>query len=434
MEKLKKKGVNGRMLQMIKNIYKETRNEVITDEGVTESFASTRGVRQGCPLSPTLFGVYLEDFDEGWEKRKQGGIVIGSTKIYGLKFADDVAMVPDSVEGLQGMLRELDRFTEKNGMEVNTKKTKVMICRKGGRRGKEERWWYKGEELEIVKEYKYLGYWFSISGKDLSHMRILSAKARRAADVTWVIMRRARINALRRRLLIMNAIAKAGGMYGVKIWGWRKRVIMERVKSRIVKMAMGVNRSTPDYIWRTEAGERSMEVEARRRAASYIVKILEMEEERWPKICLREEIRGILNGQASDWGKDLEQAWNEVGDGQIAKMIWGRKEIEQIGDKLGKGVETNAEQEIQHDRERIKRSTYWEHYKEWILEINGGMYWNDKGTDGRVKEIWAKLRVGNYIKEGEKGFKNKSRRVCQKSEETLGHVWGLRRIQEKNEL
>ena len=63
-------------------------------------------------------------------------------------------------------------------MEVNTSKTKVIVYKKGGGLRKEEKWKYKGEDLEVVKEYKYLGYWFSSTGKNEKHMRKISIKCR----------------------------------------------------------------------------------------------------------------------------------------------------------------------------------------------------------------------------------------------------------------
>ena len=76
------------MLKMIKGIYCITTNDVITGDGISESFETGNGVRQGCPLSPTLFNIALDDVDDEWERKKIGGTVIGRTKIYALKYAD----------------------------------------------------------------------------------------------------------------------------------------------------------------------------------------------------------------------------------------------------------------------------------------------------------------------------------------------------------
>lgn len=105
----------------MEKIYECTENEVIAGEGITERFRTGKGVRQGCPLSGTLFLTYLEDLEERWKRRNEGGTVIGKTKIYCLKFADDVAAVADTPEGLQSMLGHLEKFSEENGMQERKK-------------------------------------------------------------------------------------------------------------------------------------------------------------------------------------------------------------------------------------------------------------------------------------------------------------------------
>lgn len=102
---------------MIQTIYADARNEIIIGEGIPEKFRTCRGVRQGCPLSPILFCLFLEDIDVEW-----------------IKFADDVALVSDAVEGLQSILRGLEKYCDRNRMIVNTNKTKVLIFKNGGRR------------------------------------------------------------------------------------------------------------------------------------------------------------------------------------------------------------------------------------------------------------------------------------------------------------
>jgi hypothetical protein len=58
-----------------------------------EWFETTKGVRQGCPLSPLLFTIYLADMNEMLKKAQAGGSVIGREQIWSLAFADDLIIV-----------------------------------------------------------------------------------------------------------------------------------------------------------------------------------------------------------------------------------------------------------------------------------------------------------------------------------------------------
>ena len=53
-------------------------------------FLTSRGVRQGCPMNPVLFNMYINDKEKEWTGRNLGGTVIGNKKIYGLKYADAI--------------------------------------------------------------------------------------------------------------------------------------------------------------------------------------------------------------------------------------------------------------------------------------------------------------------------------------------------------
>ena len=102
----------------------------------------------------------------------------------------------------------------------------------------------------------------------------------------------------------MDSVVKPVALYGVEIWGYRRRERIEKLQGKFVKMALGLARNTPDYIWKLEAGKRSVEIETRKREAKYIVEMLKMKEDRWPKVCLREEIRAIINRNPSQWGRE----------------------------------------------------------------------------------------------------------------------------------
>ena len=206
MEKLRRTVVTGRMLKMIGSIYEKTTNEVITQKGCTERFQTVRGVRQGCPLSPTLFNVFLDDLDESWKRRNEGGTVMGQTKIFSLKFADDVALGAQDAQGLNDMLRTLARHVERNRLQVNTARKKVMVFRKGGKRNKKEKWKYGNHEIEEVNSYKYLGLWFTVKNSYVKHLKIVAAKAQVASNAAWGIMKRAKLNGLRRRSYLLDTL------------------------------------------------------------------------------------------------------------------------------------------------------------------------------------------------------------------------------------
>ena len=76
--------------------------------------------------------------EKEWMERNLGRTVIGNKKVYCLKYADNVAVVSDTEEGLREMIVNLVKYTKKNDLEIYCKKSKI-ICfgKRGGGRRKE---------------------------------------------------------------------------------------------------------------------------------------------------------------------------------------------------------------------------------------------------------------------------------------------------------
>src|SRR5712671_2954600 len=101
--KLEKLGVKGYMMENIRKIYKETRNTIKIGSRNTRIFKTGRGLRQGCPLSPTLFNIYIADMEEKLRGNQEGGIILEKMKIWMLAYADDMVVVADEKGKLQSM-------------------------------------------------------------------------------------------------------------------------------------------------------------------------------------------------------------------------------------------------------------------------------------------------------------------------------------------
>ena len=60
MKTLQKMGIEGTYLNIVKAIYdKPTANNILNDEKL-KAFPLRSGTRQGCPLSPLLFGIVMD--------------------------------------------------------------------------------------------------------------------------------------------------------------------------------------------------------------------------------------------------------------------------------------------------------------------------------------------------------------------------------------
>ena len=88
------------------------------------------------------------------------GITMGNAiKVFLYMYASDIGLAGDTVLELhsQRKINILKIFCEKWGMEVNLKKTKVVVFRNGGKTSKSERFFYSNRSVEIVTYYRYLG-------------------------------------------------------------------------------------------------------------------------------------------------------------------------------------------------------------------------------------------------------------------------------------
>ena len=177
--KLLKYGITGKMYNIIKDMYCNTKYQVKTKHGLSDIFSTNCGVKQGCSLSPVLSNIFQNDlhtiFKESCDSVKLNDVYFNS-----LSWADDLVLISKSALGLQQCLNNLQSYTTKWGLTVNIDKTKVMVMSKGTIKSCSTVFHFNNVPLEYVTSYKYLGLHISSNCKFKNTIKDRIVKANRA--------------------------------------------------------------------------------------------------------------------------------------------------------------------------------------------------------------------------------------------------------------
>ena len=151
--KLKAKGIGPKFIKIIESMYSSTRMAVKIGEHISKPFKYNRGVRQGCPTSPQLFNIYIDDLIDKIAPIPIPGLTGG---LRGLLFADDTVIAAESSEELNTKLEKIKQWMEQNSMEINPSKCGAMTIACGNA-VQNCIIKYSGETIQNVKTYTYLG-------------------------------------------------------------------------------------------------------------------------------------------------------------------------------------------------------------------------------------------------------------------------------------
>ena len=246
MRKLREKGIDGRVLEIIKTLYFENYASVKIGKRYSPSFKTDIGVRQGCVLSPLLFNIFLADLQPLLDKCQDNVKIDENTDLSCLLWADDILMFSTSEKGLQDKLDKLDRYCQANKLTVNTDKTQCMIFNKSGRVLKNYKFTYRNTTLQCVREYKYLGFLVTPSGEirsGLEDLRVRALKAFAKMKKALGVHFRLDINSIH----IFNYMIKPILLYCSDFWGCLKKPKnnpIENLFMSFCKQLLGLRKQT----------------------------------------------------------------------------------------------------------------------------------------------------------------------------------------------
>ncbi len=128
--KLIESGIGGRTYDIIKDIYNGNKCCVKINDKRTYYFSQTKGVRQGCSFSPTLFNIYINELASALDKSSCPGLTLEGREIKCLLYADDLLLLSPHEEGLHQSLSNLEKYSNDWALPINMEKSKIMLFQK----------------------------------------------------------------------------------------------------------------------------------------------------------------------------------------------------------------------------------------------------------------------------------------------------------------
>jgi hypothetical protein len=242
-KRLEERGVSGPMLAALQKVYEDVRLVVRVNGATAEPFASKVGVKQGCPLSTELFGLfietladYIDEADRAWgpgQTEIEGAPSLGSLLVKLLLYADDASLMATSPERMQFLLRMLEDFCAAFGMKVNVSKSEMMVFAATdaaaatvieGCQGLK----LSGAVIPMVAQARYLGLVYGPGKPFVGCREQLLASGRGAMCSLSAKLDRCKLWAPDLRVKSFNTQVRSVLSYGAEVWG--PDVLMEAVR------------------------------------------------------------------------------------------------------------------------------------------------------------------------------------------------------------
>ena len=162
--KLDSLGFGGRIKSIVQSMYFNDCVRVRIKGGLSAPLWFTKGVKQGCVLSPLLFALYISGLGKVLHALREG-VHFDNCVISALFFADDLILISRTrLKGMERMFKVVQRFCSAMSMKLAVSKTVILS------NGPAQTAWTVDDDepgLEAVLVGKYLGIDLQVKGRNL---------------------------------------------------------------------------------------------------------------------------------------------------------------------------------------------------------------------------------------------------------------------------
>nr|KAG5691627.1 hypothetical protein BaRGS_023798 [Batillaria attramentaria] len=231
---LQKIGCPPRLLQMVKSFHEDMHSTVYFNGGTSDAFPVSSGVKQGCVLAPTLFGIFFsmllqyafDDCTEGiYIRTRADGKLFNIARLRAktkvrevlireMLFADDAALTSHTEAGLQELVSRLSNACKEFGLTISLKKTNILAQDTDSPPDIS----IDNTHLEVVDSFTYLG---STISSSLTLDTEISTRIGKAAAVMAKLRKRVWSNSQlteNTKLRVYKACILSTLLYGSESW------------------------------------------------------------------------------------------------------------------------------------------------------------------------------------------------------------------------
>ena len=270
--------INGKLFQVIYNMYKNIKSCISHEGKLSSFFACSSGVRQGENLSPLLFSLFINDMEAHLENHGSVGVrltdVLDETvwlKLLLFLYADDTIIVSDSPNDFQTCLNAFNEYCNLWHLNVNLNKTKIVVF--GARNTNHFHFRLGNNDIEFTDKYNYLGVTFSSSGSFLNARKHVVEQAKKAMYSLFYKIRNADLP-IDLSLKLFDHTVLPILTYGSEIFGFENLDMIESVHNEFLRKLLKARKGTPIYMLHGELGRHPVAMTIKSRMIGFWTRLI----------------------------------------------------------------------------------------------------------------------------------------------------------------
>lgn len=329
--------ITKKLVNLTKMTLEGTENSVKVAGHMSRKFKVGEGLRQGDPLSATLFNLALEKVIRNSKVNRTGTIYHKRHQC--LAFADDLTIITRSRKELKEVVRNLEHAAQEMGLLINEKKTKYMTWNEEVFEA--NRWLAmtsmknKTYKFEEVDRFSYLG---TVITRQPGLTEELEARIMAGSRCVFALSRFLKSKEVSRKvkMRVYKTVIRPVVTYGSEVWTLKQtdQNVLGVWERKVLRRILGGIKVNGRWQRRTNLEVRELYQEpdiigvVKAQRIRWLGHVSRMEEERVPNKALKTELGGARRRgrPKTRWKKELEEDLRNLGITNWKEKATRRKE------------------------------------------------------------------------------------------------------------